>query len=161
MPQSTLAAIIVSGASGLFDFDTPKAAWNMEEELRKKRAFWIYLSAFLGTIVVGVVQGILFPIVISLFMLVVDATDVKVKRLGRLPRTRVWKDCDEWKTAKSKLEEGILVLRIYGALSFANADTFSDVLQKESCAARKESEELVEDYQARPISGGFKPMPLT
>ena len=87
------------------------------------------MSAFLGTIVVGVVQGIIFPIVISLLLLILDATKVKVKRLGRLPRTRVWKDSDEWKTAKSKLEMGMLVLRIYGGLSFANADAFQDKLQ--------------------------------
>ena len=135
VPQSTLAAIIISGATGLIDMNIVRYLWRYDPELRKKRGFWIHVSAFLGTLVVGVAQGILFPIGISLLLLIKDATKLRIHVLGRVPRTKLWRPKSSWKTAKSLPD--ILVLRIDGNLTFSNADALFEGITSEVRLAKE------------------------
>mmetsp|Transcript_17109 Transcript_17109/g.42464 ORF Transcript_17109/g.42464 Transcript_17109/m.42464 type:complete len:404 (-) Transcript_17109:397-1608(-) len=100
----------------------------MEETLRKKRGFWIHMCGLVGTLLVGVAQGILIPGFLSVFLLIKDATKLRVRELGRLPKTKNWRTKDTWKTAKSVPD--ILVLRLEGNLTFSNADTLFDEITK-------------------------------
>ena len=89
----------------------------------------IYLSSFFGTLLVGVTEGIVFPVTLSLIVLIYDATKIRIKRMGRLPRTKIWKDQRAWGSAKNVT--GVVVLQLVGNPTFANADDFMDVLQAE------------------------------
>ncbi|CAD7947743.1 unnamed protein product [Amoebophrya sp. A120] len=128
VPQSTLAAIIISGASGLFDFQIVRYLYNMEPELYKKRGFWINIVAFVGTLLVGVAQGILVPGFLSVFLLIKDATKLRVREMGKLPQSKSWRTKDTWKTARSVPD--ILALRLEGNLTFSNADALFDEITK-------------------------------
>ena len=59
-------------------------------------------------------------------LLVHDATKLKVKELGKLSKSKIWKPMDEWVSAKAL--QKILVLRVFGNLAFSNAESLYDQL---------------------------------
>ena len=91
VPDSSLAAIILIGATGLIDTNIIKYLYNIEPEMKRKRGFLIHSSALLGTLLVGVTWGILVPVGISTILLVKDATKLKVVELGMLRKTKIWR----------------------------------------------------------------------
>ncbi|CAD7939236.1 unnamed protein product [Amoebophrya sp. A25] len=128
IPQSTMSAIIISGAYGLFDFNIVRYLWNMEDTLVKRRGWWIHMSGFFGTLLVGCCQGILIPGLLSIMLLIHDSTKLKVRELGKMPKSNMWRTKDTWPTAKTIPK--ILVLRLEGNLSFSNADTLFELVTK-------------------------------
>ena len=86
--------------------------------------FWIAMAAIAGTLVFGVLTGVMIGIGLSLLWLVSVATRPAMPLLGREPGTQVFRELDEHQADEQF--PGIVVLRLDGGLFFATADALED-----------------------------------
>ena len=90
--------------------------------------FWIAVAAIIGTLVFGVLAGVLIGIGLSLLWLVGVATHPEMPSLGREPGTQVFREADEH--PGDEAIPGVAVIRFDGGLFFATADALEDRLRE-------------------------------
>ena len=104
---------------GMMDFG------EMRRLRRVSRAdFWVAVAAILGTLVFGILAGVVIGIALSLVWLVYVVTHPLVSTLGREHGTQVFRDLDTH--PEDEMTPGIVVLRMDGGVFFATADAFVD-----------------------------------
>jgi SulP family sulfate permease len=120
LPKPVLAALIIEAVvMGMMDVP------EMRRLARVQRFdFWIAMSAIAGTLVFGVLAGVLIGIGLSLLWLISVATHPPMPLLGREPGTEAFRDLDEH--PDDEQFPGVLVIRLDGGLFFATADALED-----------------------------------
>ena len=86
--------------------------------------FWIAIAAIAGTLVFGVLAGVMIGIGLSLLWLISVATRPPMPLLGREPGTQVFRELDEHPADEQF--PGVVVLRLDGGLFFATSDALED-----------------------------------
>ncbi len=115
LPKAALAAIILVAVIGLVDLAEVRRIWHV----RRKDA-GLLAVAFLGTLLLGVEEGIGLGVVVSLATFVWRAARPHCALLGRIPGTRVWRDLAYHPEAETV--PGVAVMRVDASLYFANAE---------------------------------------
>lgn len=131
LPKATLAGIILRSTWSLVDTDMAKKLyrqWKPRAEGGHKRDMVVWCIAFLLTIWKGVLYGIGSAVLVSLFLIVKDASRPRVVVLGKLVDKDLWRDKDIWHECRT--EKGVLVVEFRGPLSFASADWFQEELER-------------------------------
>jgi sulfate permease, SulP family len=120
LPKPVLAALIVEAVViGMMDLP------EMRRLRRVSRAdFWVAVAAILGTLVFGILAGVVIGIALSLMWLVYVVTHPLVSTLGRERGTQVFRDLDTH--PEDETTAGVVVLRMDGGVFFATADAFLD-----------------------------------
>ncbi len=120
LPKPVLAALIIEAVvMGMMDVP------EMRRLFRVQRVdFWIAVAAIVGTLVFGVLTGVLIGIGLSLLWLISVATRPRMPLLGRERGTQVYRDLDEHPTDEQV--SGVVVLRLDGGLFFATSDALED-----------------------------------
>ena len=120
LPKPVLAALIIEAVvMGMMD------APEMRRLFRVKRFdFWIAMAAIAGTLVFGVLTGVLIGIGLSLLWLISVATRPPMPLLGREPGTQVFRELDEYPADEQF--PGVVILRLDGGLFFATSDALED-----------------------------------
>ena len=90
----------------------------------KRFDFWIAMVAIVGTLVFGVLAGVIIGIGLSLLWLISVATRPSMPLLGREQGTQVYRELDEHPTDEQF--PGVVVLRLDGGLFFATSDALED-----------------------------------
>jgi high affinity sulfate transporter 1 len=117
MPQSALAAIIIAASLSLFDVGELRHLWSV-----RKSEFVLAVAAILGVALVGVLQGIVIAVVISIFQLFVRAWRPYAAVLGRPEDIPGYHDITRYPDACQI--PGLLMIRWDAPLFFANANLF-------------------------------------
>jgi len=118
MPEAVLAGVVFLIGVDLIDFDGMRKIYA-----QARSEFWVALITAAVVVVVGVEQGILLAIVLSL----IDHT-----RKGYKPKNTVVVKADRggWRTqpaaSPSQFEPGLLVYRFSHSMYYANAEAFSE-----------------------------------
>ena len=86
--------------------------------------FWIAIAAITGTLLLGVLAGVVIGIGLSLIWLISVATRPPMPLLGHEPGTHVFRDLDEH--PGDEQYPGVVVLRLDGGLFFATSDALED-----------------------------------
>ncbi|WP_018774597.1 SulP family inorganic anion transporter [Arthrobacter sp. 131MFCol6.1] len=124
LPKPVLAALIIEAVV--------MGMMNVPEMRRLARVqkfdFWIAIAAIIGTLIFGVLAGVVIGIVLSLFWLVRVATHPEMPSLGREPGTQVFREADGH--PGDEIVPGIAVIRFDGGLFFATADALEDRLRE-------------------------------
>lgn len=124
LPKPVLAALIIEAVV--------MGMMNLPEMRRLARVqkfdFWIAVAAIVGTLVFGVLAGVVIGIGLSLIWLVGVATHPGMPSLGREPGTQVFREADEH--PGDEVIPGIAVIRFDGGLFFATADALEDRLRE-------------------------------
>lgn len=123
LPTPILAAIIVVSAYSLLDFSMPKNLLSFNV-----RDLVILNSTLFFTLFVGIKEGILFGIVLSLGMLIYKSTKPHMAVLGQVPGTHFYRNVKRFKDLIK--DPQILVVRFDAQLYFANTNYFKDKLKK-------------------------------
>jgi len=123
LPKAVLAAIIIVAAFGLLDFSLPKNLLSYN-----RRDLIILNSTLLITIFVGIKEGILFGIVLSLAMLIYKTTKPHIAVLGNVPGTHFYRNIKRFDDVI--IQEEILIVRFDAQLYFANTQYFKDKLKE-------------------------------
>lgn len=123
IPSATLAAIIIAAALDLFDLATLRWMW------RARRSELILSSAaLLGVAILGVLQGIVVAIVLSLADFVRRALRPYDAVLGRIAGRKGYHDVD--RHSEAELIPGLLLYRFDAPLFFANSELFVDRIER-------------------------------
>ena len=123
LPKAVLAAIIIVAAFGLLDFSMPKNLLSYN-----RRDLIILNSTMLITIFVGIKEGILFGIILSLAMLIYKTTKPHMAVLGNIPGTHFYRNINRFDEVI--IQEEILIVRFDAQLYFANTQYFKDKLKE-------------------------------
>ena len=120
LPKPVLAALIIEAVvMGMMDVP------EMRRLARVQRFdFWIAIAAIAGTLLFGVLAGVLIGIGFSLIWLISVATRPQMPLLGREPGTQVFREMDEH--PDDELIPGVVILRLDGGLFFATSDALED-----------------------------------
>jgi len=164
LPNAVLAAIIIVAVYGLIDFKEAKHLWRTD-----RRDFIMFLITALATLILGVEEGIIVGIGVSIFALLLRVSYPHIAELGLDPASNTYLNVERFKHIEA--EDTTLIVRIDAQLFFANATYFQDhirVLEQKKKALKTviidargingmdssavhALRDLVEDYQKRDI----------
>ncbi len=133
LPIPVFASIIMVSAFGLIDVD------EVRYLLRTKAMDGVIaMLTFLATLILGIHQGILTGIGLSVVAVMYRISRPNIAVLGLLPETRSFRDITNYPDARTF--DNVVVLRVDASFSFANADHVRDrIIQK----ARKDQASAV------------------
>ncbi len=118
LPETVLGAIVLVAVKGLFDVKEAVHLWHLH-----RGDFFMMLATFLFTLVLGIEEGVLIGVALSIFMVIFRSSRPHVAILGQLPNTDYYRNIDRFENAIQ--DEGILIVRFDDQLYFGNADYFS------------------------------------
>ncbi len=120
LPKSVLAALIIEAVvMGMMDVPEMRRLAKVQ-----RFDFWIAIAATLGTLLFGVLAGVMIGIGLSLLWLISVATRPTMPLLGRQSGTQVFRELDEYPADEQF--RGVVVLRLDGGLFFATSDALED-----------------------------------
>lgn len=120
LPKPVLAALIIEAVV--------KGMMNVGEMRRLARVqrfdFWVAVAAIAGTLVFGVLAGVVIGIGLSLLWLVWVATHPQIPVLARQAGTQAYRELAEH--PEDEQVRGVVVIRLDGGLFFATSDALED-----------------------------------
>ncbi len=119
LPEATLAAVVIVAILPLLDVGEMLRLWRL-----RRHDFIAAMTAMLGVLVLGVLQGLVVAVVLSLVLLIARASRPDLAVLGRSPDHAVLGDLrrhPDYETVP-----GLLVVRPNEPLFFANASPLRD-----------------------------------
>lgn len=123
MPQSALAAIIITASISLFDVVELRHLWSV-----RKNEFFLAVASILGVALVGVLQGIVIAIIISIFQVFERTWRPYAAVLGKPEGVPGYHDITRFPEASQI--PGLLLIRWDAPFIFANANLFRKKLRK-------------------------------
>ena len=115
MPNTTLAAVVITSAIGLIK----PAEFRAISRIRRMEFLWA-LGSVAGVVLLGTLNGILVAVVLSLVGLVQQAASPPLYVLGRKPGTNVFRP-PSTENPDDETFPGLLIIRTEGRIFFANA----------------------------------------
>ena len=128
LPSAAIAAVVIVAAAGLVDVTGFIALVRMN-----KVDATLSLAAFLGVLVVGVIEGIVVAIVLSLGAFVSQAWRPYRAELGRVRGRRGYHDLS--RHPEGERLPGLVIVRFDAPLFFANGGIFDDYVRATVAAA--------------------------
>ena len=122
MPQSALAAIIIAASLSLFDVAELRHFWAV-----RKSEFTLAIISLLGVALVGVLQGIVIAVVLSIFQLFQKAWRPYMAVLAKPEGIPGYHDINHF--VNSSQLPGLLMIRWEAPLIFANSTLFRKKLR--------------------------------
>jgi SulP family sulfate permease len=122
LPSATLGAVVIDAMIGLITLREFKRYY------RVNRADWVFfMGAGLGILFLGITQGILVGVVLSLLLLIWRSSKTSIRELRRDPASSAYHDVSRHEGLLPV--PGILIARVDGPLFFADADRFRSRLR--------------------------------
>jgi SulP family sulfate permease len=121
LPHTVLAATIIVAVTALIDIDTLKEAWRYD----KADAISLLLT-FAGVLLLGVEEGIMLGVVLSLAVLVWRSSHPHMAVVGRLPGTEHFRNIERHQV---ETLPGLVALRVDESLYFANAQLLEEKIE--------------------------------
>jgi MFS superfamily sulfate permease-like transporter len=122
LPQAALAAILIVAAVSLLDLVELRRFFAVS-----RSEFVLAVVCALGVIFIGVLQGIVVAVLLSILQLFLKAWRPAWTVLGREPAGLGFHDLEH--TPMAQAWPGILILRWNAPLMFANASVFRDLVR--------------------------------
>ena len=122
LPNAVLAAIIMVSVFGLIEMEQFKNLWKLGHYDR-----YMLLATFAGTLFIGIKEGILLGVTLSVIMLLYRSARPKYSVVGKIPGTTIYRNVSRYKTEQNP---HLLVFRFDAPLHFANADYFKTKVEE-------------------------------
>ena len=130
LPSTVLAAVVMSAATSLIDVRGFRTLWRMD-----RLDAGLSLAAFLGVLIVGVLEGIVVAIILSLLAFVNRSWRPYKAELGRVEGLRGYHDLSRYPDRGERIP-GIVIVRFDAPLFFANGGVFDDWVRERVTAAQ-------------------------
>lgn len=134
LPQATLAATIVVAVLSLVDLDGLRRTWAYS-----RTDFAAMAATLLATLVLGVEQGLIAGVAVSLLLYLYRSSRPHIAVVGLVPGTQHFRNVQRHQVLTSPR---LLSLRVDESLWFANARALEDAVSQE-VAARPDLEHVV------------------
>ena len=122
LPNAVLAAIIMVAVFGLIDVKYPVELFR-----NRRDEFFLLIATFLITLTVGIKEGILLGVLISLLLLVYRTSRPHIAVLGRIRNTNYFKNVSRFPEDTETFKE-FLIVRFDAQLYFGNREYFKKEL---------------------------------
>jgi anti-anti-sigma factor len=119
LPEATLGAIVIHAVWHLIDLSELKRLHKIRFD-----DFLAASVALLGVLVLGILQGLVIAVLLSLLQLLRRIKAPSTAVLGRVPSRDVFRNIENY--AGAQTYSGLLILRFDGLLFFANAPNFRE-----------------------------------
>jgi MFS superfamily sulfate permease-like transporter len=123
LPQPALAAVVIAAALSLLNVGALRTFWQV-----RRTALLISVVATLSVILLGVLQGILIAVALSIFMFFRRNWWPHGQVLGHVEELGGWHGTDRYPDADTV--EGVVVYRWEAPLFFANAGIFREQVRR-------------------------------
>ena len=121
LPEAVLGAIVIHAVWKLIDFSGFAVLWQT-----RKIDFGLAIAAFLGVILIDILQGIMIGIILSLVALIYRASFPEGAELGRMEDEEGnYEFVDVANYPDARTLPGMVIYRQTGSLIFSNAAAFS------------------------------------
>jgi high affinity sulfate transporter 1 len=130
LPQPTLAAVVIAASLSLADLPGTVRLWH-----QRRSDFLLSVAAFLGVVLVGVLQGIAIAIALSILSVFRRTWWPYQAVLGRVPGVPGYHDLASYPDAERL--PGLVIFRFDAPLVFANTRAFRDRIMKLAAAEPK------------------------
>jgi len=119
LPKAILASVIMVAVFGLIDFKEAKHLWKND-----KRDFAMLFVTFVATLSLGIEEGILIGVVLSLIMVIYRSAYPHVAKLGQVEGTDQFRNTARFENAIDR--DDLLIIRPDSQLFFANINYIRD-----------------------------------
>ncbi|ARA92679.1 sodium-independent anion transporter [Rhodothermaceae bacterium RA] len=113
LPNAVLAAIVMVAVSGLIDWKEARFLWKTD-----RRDLALMALTFLATLGLGIEEGILVGVVVSLVLVIQQSSRPHTAVMGRLPNTSTYRNVERYPDAL--VNSRVAILRMDASLYFAN-----------------------------------------
>ena len=121
LPKAVLGGIIIVAVMGLINIKYPVKLWKY-----KKDDLIMLLGTFAVTLTIGIKEGIIVGVILSLGFLIFRSTRPHIAECARIEGTDYFKNVERFENAKGRKD--VLIFRFDGQLYFANTNYFKDQL---------------------------------
>jgi len=142
LPNAVLAAIILVAIIGLVDIDKAFYLWKIH-----KGDFGLFMLTAIGTLILGVQQGIIFGVLLSLAIILYRASNPHIAPLGKIPNSPHFRNINRFDNLED--DSRFIILRIDAPLFFANLAFVKKGIEKH-WKAKPDAEAIV--ISSQPIS---------
>jgi SulP family sulfate permease len=125
LPDAVLAAVVLVAVRGLIDSKELLHLWRSS-----RQDFAAAGVAFVGVLVLGVLDGVLVAVIASIVMLLARASRPYVAFLGRIPGTNRFSDLSRHQT--NEPVRGTIVFRVQASLLYFNVEHIRAVVEKQA-----------------------------
>jgi len=119
LPKFALGAIVINSVKNLIAYDEAYRLWGV-----KRSDFCLWVTAFIGTLFLGIQLGIGIAVLLSLVFFIHESVTPQISILWRLPHTHVYSNIKT--TTHGSFVPGVLVLRVMGSIYFGNCSYLVD-----------------------------------
>lgn len=123
LPKAILASVIIMAVIKLIDINQCTYLWRTN-----RSDFYMLLLTFTGTLFIGIKEGIIIGVSLSLLMMIYQTTSPHLAVLGRISGTDFYKNIERFDEAKE--EEGALIIRFDSRIYFANVNYFTNRIEE-------------------------------
>ncbi len=128
LPSALLASIVMVAVFGLIDLKEIRFLWKTN-----RTDLLLLLVTFVATLLLGIEEGILVGVSLSLLAFVYQASRPHMARLGRLAGEESYRNVERFPDVE--IDEGVAIFRIDASLFFGNVehvrDALGDLLEQE------------------------------
>jgi len=128
LPEPTLAAIVIVAISGMMKVPQMKRLWRIN-----RLDFLIAVTALLGVLLFDTLIGLGLAVLVSLGLVIWQASSASLSPLGRKPGSGMFVAIDEYPNAVTV--DGLLILRAEAPMFFANASSIRASVRQASAAS--------------------------
>ncbi len=143
LPNVVLAAIVLVAVKGLINIPEIRRVWNLS-----RMEFWVAMAAFAGVLLLGILKGVLLAAMVSMLLLIRRVARPHVARLGRVPGTNRYSDCE--RNSDNETTPDVLILRVESSLLYFNVDHVRDHARELIAAAGGDLRIVVWDLSSSP-----------
>ncbi len=124
MPQPVLAAVVITASISLFDLSALRHLWTI-----RKGEFALAIACILGVALVGVLEGIIIAVVLSILQFFERSWRPHLAILGKPENKNIAGYQDIARYPQAQQIPGLLMIRWDAPLFFANANLFRDLIR--------------------------------
>ncbi|MBK6784176.1 MAG: solute carrier family 26 protein [Saprospiraceae bacterium] len=119
LPNSVLAAIIIVAVYGLVDVKEAKHLYHSD-----KTDFYLFMASALSTLMLGIEEGIITGVILSIAVLVYRVSYPHFAEIGMINNGKDFRNVNRFPDAETKDE--IIMMRFDAQLYFANSNFFKE-----------------------------------
>ena len=144
LPTVVLAAIVLVAVKGLVNVRELRHVWRVS-----RFEFVVSMVAFAAVLLLGILQGVMVAVVVSLLLLIRRAAHPNVAFLGRIPGTRVFSDLE--RNPDNEEVPGALVVRVEASLLYFNVEHVRDAVWRKIRSRPEPPRVVVFDLSSSPM----------
>ncbi len=141
LPKAILASIIMVAVFGLLDYKEAFQLWKCY-----RPDFWMMAATFIGTLTLGIEEGVLIGVVLSLAMVIYQISRPHLAELGKIPGKPYYRNIARFE--QLEVREEILIIRLDARLHYANVNYFREQVEKMIAQRTKPLKLLILDADA-------------